>query len=337
MIKGLTDEEVKKRVEEGKINSTNTNNLKSNFEIVRDNVCTLFNLFNLIIAIALACVHAYTNMVFIVIIIINVLIGIIQEIHGKNLVKKLSILTAVKSKVIRNGEENEIDINEIKPFEKPKDLITQDLSYLFEDIELHENAMHYINSRNIKHEKSFGQWFYANINLNIGDKNHNLSDSIVIPLYTPKYEMYGFYSRSIKYKHFSTYINEKNSGYKIWNWFFINKDEPVYIFEGIFDAITAINAGLKNSIACMGAMLPDDKLRELKHPILCLDNDKTGLNNTLKLVQKYNLDAFIIPDEYNVKDLNEFKNKYFSVDIKNLIKNNTFSGLYTIIVLRNRL
>ena len=113
MIKGLTDEEVKKRVEEGKINSTNTNNLKSNFEIVRDNVCTLFNLFNLIIAIALACVHAYTNMVFIVIIIINVLIGIIQEIHGKNLVKKLSILTAVKSKVIRNGEEKEIDINEI--------------------------------------------------------------------------------------------------------------------------------------------------------------------------------------------------------------------------------
>ena len=113
MIKGLTDEEVKKRVEEGKINSSNTNNLKSNFEIVRDNVCTLFNLFNLIIAIALACVHAYTNMVFIVIIIINVLIGIIQEIHGKNLVKKLSILTTAKSKVVRNGEEKEIDINEI--------------------------------------------------------------------------------------------------------------------------------------------------------------------------------------------------------------------------------
>lgn len=244
----------------------------------------------------------------------------------------------IREKRIKNLQFlNEIDINEIKPFEKPKDLITQDLSYLFEDIELHSNAVNYIKSRNVKYEKQFGQWFYANINLNIGGKNHNLSDSIVIPLYTPKYEMYGFYSRSIKYKHFSTYINEKNSGYKIWNWFFINKNEPVYIFEGIFDAITAINAGLKNSIACMGAMLPDDKLKELKHPILCLDNDKTGLNNTLKLVQKYNLDAFIMPDDYNVKDLNEFKNKYFNIDIKNLIKNNTFSGIYTIIVLRNRL
>ncbi len=113
MIKGLTDEEVKQRIEEGKVNKSDTNNLKSNFEIVRDNVCTLFNLFNLIIAIALACVHAYTNMVFIVIIIINVLIGIIQEIHGKNLVKKLSILTTAKCTVIRNGKKNQIDINEI--------------------------------------------------------------------------------------------------------------------------------------------------------------------------------------------------------------------------------
>ncbi len=110
---GLSEEEVKQRIEEGKVNSSNTNHLKSNFEIVRDNVCTLFNLFNLIIAIALAVVHAYTNMVFILIIIVNVLIGIIQEIHGKNLVKKLSILTASKAKVIRDGKEKEVDINEI--------------------------------------------------------------------------------------------------------------------------------------------------------------------------------------------------------------------------------
>ena len=113
MIKGLTDEEVIKRIEEGKVNKSDTNNLKSNFQIIRDNVCTLFNLFNLIIAIALACVHAYTNMVFILIIIINVLIGIIQEIHGRNLVKKLSILTTAKCTVIRSGKEKEIDINEI--------------------------------------------------------------------------------------------------------------------------------------------------------------------------------------------------------------------------------
>ena len=112
-IKGLTSEGVKQRIEKGQVNSSNTNNLKSNWQIVRDNVCTLFNLFNLIIAIALACVHAYTNMVFILIIIVNVLIGIIQEIHGKNLVKQLSILTTAKTKVVRDGEEKELNINEI--------------------------------------------------------------------------------------------------------------------------------------------------------------------------------------------------------------------------------
>ena len=112
-LKGLTSEEVKERIEKGQVNSSNTNNLKSNWQIVRDNVCTLFNLFNLIIAIALACVQAYTNMVFILIIIVNVLIGIIQEIHGKNLVKQLSILTTAKTKVIRDGEEKELNINEI--------------------------------------------------------------------------------------------------------------------------------------------------------------------------------------------------------------------------------
>ena len=112
-INGLSDQEVKKRIEEGKVNNSNTDNLKSNWEIIRDNVFTLFNLFNLIIAVALGCVQAYSNMVFILIIIVNVLIGIIQEIHGKNLVKKLSILTTAKTKVIRNGKEEEIDVNQI--------------------------------------------------------------------------------------------------------------------------------------------------------------------------------------------------------------------------------
>ncbi len=112
-LKGLTTEEVNKRIENGQVNVSNTNNLKSNWEIARDNICTLFNLFNFIIAIALACVHAYTNMIFILIIIINILIGIIQEIHGKNLIKKLSIMTAAKSKVIRNGMEEEVQIHEI--------------------------------------------------------------------------------------------------------------------------------------------------------------------------------------------------------------------------------
>ena len=144
-LNGLTAEEVQKRVEEGKINSSNTNHLKSNWEIVRDNVCTLFNLFNAIIAIALACVHAYTNMIFILIIIVNVLIGIIQEIHGKNLVKKLSILTASKAKVIRDGKEQEIDISEIVLDDvillKQGDQIPSDAYVIDGEVEVNESLL----------------------------------------------------------------------------------------------------------------------------------------------------------------------------------------------------
>ena len=110
---GLSTAEVEELTSQGKVNVSDNNNLKSNWQIVKDNVFTLFNLYNLIIAIALLLVGAYTNTFFFLIITINVLIGIIQEIHGKNLVKKLSILTASKTTVIRDGKAQEIEIEKV--------------------------------------------------------------------------------------------------------------------------------------------------------------------------------------------------------------------------------
>ena len=112
-IKGLTDKEVQEQIEQGNINKSQESKLKTTKQIIYDNVFTLFNLYNLIIAIALLCVKAYTNTFFFLIITINVIIGIVQEIHGRNLVKKLSILNASKATVIRNGKEQKIDIEEI--------------------------------------------------------------------------------------------------------------------------------------------------------------------------------------------------------------------------------
>ena len=112
-IKGLTDKEVQEQITLGNINKSQESKLKTTKQIIYDNVFTLFNLYNLIIAIALLCVKAYTNTFFFLIITINVIIGIVQEIHGRNLVKKLSILNASKATVIRNGKEQKIDIEEI--------------------------------------------------------------------------------------------------------------------------------------------------------------------------------------------------------------------------------
>ena len=112
-LKGLTDEQIQERISEGKINKVEDDKTRSNWEIIRDNVCTLFNLFNLLIAIALISVKAYTNLAYMLIIIVNIIIGIVQEIHARNLVQKLSVLKVSKASVVRNGKEKEINIDEI--------------------------------------------------------------------------------------------------------------------------------------------------------------------------------------------------------------------------------
>lgn len=110
---GLSDEEVQERISQGKVNGVSKPASKSYGQIVKDNVCTLFNLLNFLIFIALVLVQAWSNLVFILIIIANALIGIYQEIKAKKLVDQLSILTKPTITVVRNGKHVVVDINEI--------------------------------------------------------------------------------------------------------------------------------------------------------------------------------------------------------------------------------
>lgn len=112
-IKGLTLDEVNLRIKQGQQNNFNEDVSKSNKDIIKDNVLTLFNLLNLIIGICLALVGAFSNLFFMVIILMNITIGIIQEIRARNLVAKLSIINEDKSVVIRNEQEISISSEEI--------------------------------------------------------------------------------------------------------------------------------------------------------------------------------------------------------------------------------
>lgn len=112
-ILGLTEAEVLERKEKGQINVVEEKNVKSNWEIIACNVFTLFNLYNFLIAIALMSVGAYSNLAFILIIILNISIGSFQEIHAKNMVAKLSVLTVSKVDVIRDGKEKSISVDEV--------------------------------------------------------------------------------------------------------------------------------------------------------------------------------------------------------------------------------
>lgn len=100
----------------------------------------------------------------------------------------------------------------------------------------------------------------------------NLKGFIVIPLFY-RDKLYGFTTRSTESKEFYTRIPEENSGLKVWNWYNVEKNEPTYIFEATFDAKSITS---KNVVACLGADLPMDKIKQLKEPIFVFDNDKTG-------------------------------------------------------------
>ncbi len=112
-ILGLTEAEVLERKERGEINIVEEKTVKSNWEIISSNVFTLFNLYNFLIAIALMSVGAYSNLAFMLIIILNICIGSFQEIHAKNMVAKLSVLTVSKVDVIRDGKEKSVGVDEV--------------------------------------------------------------------------------------------------------------------------------------------------------------------------------------------------------------------------------
>lgn len=111
--KGLNNEQVKQRQQEGKVNYDTTVPTKSIKKILFDNFFTLFNLINLILGIAIFSVGSYKNMLFLGIIIINTTISTIQEIHSKRVVDKLAIMASTKARVIREGKKQDISTHEL--------------------------------------------------------------------------------------------------------------------------------------------------------------------------------------------------------------------------------
>ena len=112
-ITGLTDEEVRQRVEEGLTNRADISTDKTTKEIVISNVFTYFNLIFLVITILLIMVGSFRNLTFLPIIIGNTVIGIVQEIRAKKTLEKMSLLNAPHVDVIRNGSVKQISTEEL--------------------------------------------------------------------------------------------------------------------------------------------------------------------------------------------------------------------------------
>ncbi|MBQ3280430.1 HAD-IC family P-type ATPase [Candidatus Saccharibacteria bacterium] len=82
--------------------------------IILKNTFTLFNLVNLILALMVAFVGSFKNMLFIFIAIANTLISIINEIRAYKIVQKMRLVSEQKPTVIRDGKSIQIPSEEIK-------------------------------------------------------------------------------------------------------------------------------------------------------------------------------------------------------------------------------
>ena len=115
---GLTQEQVQERVMKGQTNKSPNENVKTIGSIIVENVFTFFNILCFLVAIALVVVNilykqSWSNILFMAIILVNIIIGIVQEVRAKKTIEKLSLLTAPVVKVVRNGAEDSIAMEDV--------------------------------------------------------------------------------------------------------------------------------------------------------------------------------------------------------------------------------
>ena len=118
---GLTEEHAKERLQAGQGNRMSSTGEKPVSRIVRDHLFTLFNLLNFSLAVCLLLVGSYRNMLFILVILANILIGAVQEYRAQKTISSLRLLNTPSVHVLRDGKESTVS---------PEDTVKGDLVVL---------------------------------------------------------------------------------------------------------------------------------------------------------------------------------------------------------------
>jgi cation-transporting ATPase E len=111
--RGLSSAEVAERVEQGRVNDVPAAPSRTVAQIVRANVLTRFNaLLGGMLAIILV-VGPLQDALFGFVLVGNALIGIVQELRAKRTLERLTVLTAPRARVVRDGEVREVAVGEV--------------------------------------------------------------------------------------------------------------------------------------------------------------------------------------------------------------------------------
>ena len=113
-FEGLTEAEAAARAAAGWDNRPVEPPTRTTGQIVRENLLTYFNLVFLVLALCLVAVKAsILNLSFVIVVIINAVIGIVQELRSKKALDALNILTAPQCAVVREGREKRVDVSSL--------------------------------------------------------------------------------------------------------------------------------------------------------------------------------------------------------------------------------
>ena len=110
---GLSDAEVADRVARGQTNLVPPAPTRSVGQIVRGNVFTPVNLIVAVLAALVIAAGSPKDALFGGVIVANSVIGIVQELRAKKVLDSLSVISAPRAHVVRNGEVREVQVHEL--------------------------------------------------------------------------------------------------------------------------------------------------------------------------------------------------------------------------------
>lgn len=110
---GLTTAEVADRIKRGQTNATRERTSRTLSEIIRANVVTRFNAILGTMLILILLTGATQDALFGLVLVLNALIGIIQEWRAKRTLDQLALLVEPQARVLRDGQVNAIRVEEI--------------------------------------------------------------------------------------------------------------------------------------------------------------------------------------------------------------------------------
>lgn len=143
--KGLTSQQVIKLKAAGYSNVCHNQSYKTIRQIIFDNIFTFFNLMFFILGVCLFFANSHKDMFFLIIVILNTLIGIFQQIRSKIKLDKLTVISSPKSIVIRDGKKISVRNSELVRDDiiilRSGDQITADCTLLKGDIQVDESLL----------------------------------------------------------------------------------------------------------------------------------------------------------------------------------------------------